>query len=116
MTDRSTLQIASVALMAVALAVSSAMADVGPKLTDAVVVTVTCEGEPLEDQGAVAALLSLASEERDPINMAVPVPQLDTSKLVAPNGTLWTYAGYLWGGENNNGKFWPAVLAIGNHS
>lgn len=105
MNDRRSLPFSAVALTVLVFASSPAVADVGPKLPDAVVVTVTCEGKPLEDQGAVAALLSLASEEQDPINMAVPVPQMDPSKLVDPGGKVWTYAGYLWSGEYRDGKF-----------
>lgn len=106
MNDRHALQFSFVPLMVLGLAASNAVADaIVPKLSDSVLVTVIYEGEPLEEQDAVAALLSLASEERDPINMAVPVPQLDTSKLVDSSGKVWTYAGYLWGGENENGRF-----------
>ena len=105
MNDRHALNLSILTLMVLAFAASPAVADVGPKLPDSVVVTVTYEGEPLEDPGAVAALLSLASEQQDPINMAVPVPQLDTLKLVDPSGNVWTYAGYLWGGKYKNGKF-----------
>jgi hypothetical protein len=79
MNDRHALHLSSLTLIGLVFAASPAVADVGPKLTDAVVVTVT--------------------------NMAVPVPQLDTSNFVAPSGKVWTYAGYLWGGENKNGKF-----------
>ena len=106
MNDRHALQFSFVPLMVLGLAASTAVADaIVPKLSDSVLVTVIYEGEPLEEQDAVAALLSLASEEQDPINMAVPVPQLDTSKLVEPSGKVWTYAGYLWGGENENSRF-----------
>ncbi len=106
MNDRRSLPFSAMALMVLVFAASTAVADaIVPKLSDSVVVTDTYEGKPLEEPGAVAALLSLASEEQDPINMAVPVPQLDTLKLVDPSGKVWTYAGYLWGGKNENGKF-----------
>ncbi len=53
MNDRHALQFSAVALIFLAFAASPAVADVGPKLPDFVVVTVTYEGKPLEDQGAV---------------------------------------------------------------
>ena len=99
-------QLACVAMIVLAFTASTAVADaIVPKLSDSVIVRVAYEGKPLKDQGVVAALLSLASEGREPINKAKPVPQLDTMKLDDPSGKMWTYAGYLWGGENKNGKF-----------
>ena len=87
MNNRPSLQF-FVAMTEFVLAASPAFADFGPKLPDYVVVTVPYEGEPLEGQGAVAALLSLASEEQEPINMAVSVRRLGTSGFVRALNTL----------------------------
>ena len=106
MIDRRTPHVAFVGLIIFATTASPAVADaIVPKLSDSVFVTVTCEGRPIEDQQAVAALLSLAPEGQEPINMAVPLRRLGTPGLTDPSGKVWTYAGYLWGGENENGKF-----------
>ena len=106
MNDLRSSTLSAVATIALVFAASTACADaIVPKMFDTVIVTVTYEGEPLDDQGAVVALLSLAVEGHEPISKAKPVPRLDTLKLDDPSGEMWTYAGYLWGGENENGKF-----------
>lgn len=83
--------------MLLALSATPLKADVGPKIGGYVVVTVTVEGEPLEEKDAVGTLLSLSPKFSDHPQH---VPMLDD-----PSGGKWMQAGNLWGGKNENGKF-----------
>lgn len=86
-----------VTLLILTSAATPALADVGPKIGGFVVVTVTVDGQPLEEKDAVGTLLSLSPKFSDHPQH---VPVLDD-----PSGGKWMQAGNLWGGKNENGTF-----------